>query len=92
MSKEAKRAIEEKSKKMRVGTVVSDKMDKTIVVRVESLKKHPVYKKYIKSSRKYKVHDERNDSNIGDIVRFVEVRPISKYKSWKLVDIIEKAK
>ena len=81
-----------KKKKIRVGTVVSDKMDKTIVVKVEDLKKHPVYKKYIKRSKQYKVHDEKNECNVGDIIRFVKIRPISKQKSWKLIDVIEKAK
>ena len=79
-------------KKVRVGTVVSNKMDKTVVARVEMLKKHPMYKKYIKQSRKYKVHDERNECNIGDTIRFIETRPISKEKCWKLVEIIERAK
>ena len=79
-------------KKVRVGTVVSNQMDKTVVARVEMLKKHAMYKKYIKRSRKYKVHDERNECNIGDTIRFVETRPISKAKCWKLVEIIERAK
>jgi small subunit ribosomal protein S17 len=79
-------------KKLRTGMVVSDKMDKTIVVKVERLRKHPIYKKYIKRSKKYKVHDQNNECTIGDKVRFVETRPISKDKSWKLVDIIERAK
>ena len=81
-----------RNKKLRMGTVVSDKMDKTIVVKVERLRKHPMYKKYIKRSKKYKVHDQNNECNIGDTVRFMETRPISKDKSWKLVDIIERAK
>jgi small subunit ribosomal protein S17 len=79
-------------KKVRVGTVVSDKMDKTVVVSVESLKKHPVYQKYVKRSKKFKVHDAKNECNIGDIIRFVETRPLSKEKSWKMIEIIEKAK
>lgn len=78
--------------KMRVGRVVSDKMDKTIVVAVERMKKHPKYKKYIKTSRRYNVHDEKNQCRPGDVVRFMEVRPISKHKCWKLVDVVERAK
>jgi small subunit ribosomal protein S17 len=79
-------------KKLRVGIVVSDRMNKTVVAQVEMLKKHPVYKKYIKRSKRYKVHDEQNEAKVGDTIRFVETRPISKDKSWKLVDIIERAK
>ncbi len=81
-----------KIKKTRVGTVISDRMDKTIVVKVDSLKKHPMYKKYIKDSKKYKVHDEKNECKAGDIIRFIEIRPISKEKCWKLVEIIVRAK
>jgi small subunit ribosomal protein S17 len=78
--------------KMRVGSVVSDRMEKTAVVLVEDKKKHPIYRKYIKRSKRFKIHDEKNECRVGDIVRFVEVRPISKHKCWKLVDIIRKAK
>ena len=80
------------NKKLRYGTVVSDKMDKTVVVVVETLKKHPRYKKYIKRTKKYKVHDEKNECRVGDVISFVETRPISKEKCWKLVRIIERAK
>jgi small subunit ribosomal protein S17 len=83
---------QKRTKKIRVGSVVSDRMDKTVVVLVEDKKKHPMYKKYIKRSKRYQVHDEKNECGVGDIVRFVATRPISKHKSWKLVDIIEKAK
>jgi len=79
-------------KKVRVGSVVSDKMDKTVVVLVEVLKKHSTYKKYIKRSKRYKVHDEDNQCKIGDVVKIVEVRPLSKEKRWNLMEIIEKAK
>ena len=79
-------------KKVRVGTVVSNLMDKTVVARVEELKKHAIYKKYIKRSKKYMVHDAKNECNIGDTIRFIETRPISKAKCWKLVEIIERAK
>lgn len=79
-------------KKVRVGTVVSDRMDKTVVVNVETMKKHPIYRKYIKRSKRFKVHDEKNACGIGDVIRFVETRPISKDKCWRLVEIVEKAK
>ncbi|SHG74493.1 SSU ribosomal protein S17P [Thermosyntropha lipolytica DSM 11003] len=79
-------------RKVRVGTVVSDKMDKTIVVRVETVKQHPLYKKTIKTSKKYKAHDENNEAKVGDVVRIMETRPLSKEKRWRLVEIIERAK
>jgi small subunit ribosomal protein S17 len=81
-----------KGKKLRVGIVVSDKMEKTVVASVESLKKHPTYKKYIKRSKRYKVHDEKNECREGDIIRFVETRPISKEKRCTLVEVIKRAK
>jgi len=81
-----------RSKKIRTGIVVSDRMNKTIVVLVETIKKHPIYKKYIKRSKRYKVHDEKNECRIGDVVRFVETRPICKDKCWRLLEIIERAK
>ncbi|MCL2265979.1 MAG: 30S ribosomal protein S17 [Treponema sp.] len=79
-------------KKEFIGTVKSDKMEKTIVVSIETLTLHPLYKKYIKRSKKVKAHDEKNDAKIGDRVRVIECRPISKEKCWKLVEIIERAK
>jgi len=79
-------------RKTRVGKVVSDKMDKTIVVAVESRVAHPLYKKIIKRTYKLKAHDEKNDCGTGDTVRIMETRPISKDKRWRLVDVIEKAK
>jgi small subunit ribosomal protein S17 len=88
MAGEAKSVI----KKTRTGVVVSDKMAKTIVVTVESSKSHPLYKKILKRSRKFMVHDEKNEAKVGDVVRFVEVRPLSKNKCWKLLKILEKAK
>jgi len=80
----------EQSKKIKTltGTVVSDKMNKTAVVLLERKVKHPKYGKYIKKSSKYKIHDNENKCKIGDIVTITEVRPISKDKSWKLVDIL----
>ncbi|NLL39588.1 MAG: 30S ribosomal protein S17 [Clostridiales bacterium] len=80
------------SRKTRVGVVVSDKMDKTIVVAVEGRVAHPLYKKIIKRTYKLKAHDEKNECGIGDRVRVMETRPLSKDKRWRLVDIIEKAK
>ena len=79
-------------RKTRVGKVVSDKMDKTVVVAVEDRVPHPLYKKIIKRTYKLKAHDENNDCGVGDRVRVMETRPISKDKRWRLVDIIEKAK
>ena len=76
----------------RVGTVVSDTMDKTIVVAIEDNVKHPLYKKIVKRTYKLKAHDENNECNIGDRVKVMETRPLSKDKRWRLVEIIEKAK
>ena len=81
-----------KSQRVRYGVVASNKMDKTVVVVVENLKKHPRYKKYVKRTKRYKVHDEKNECNVGDVVAFVETRPISKEKNWKLLRIVERAK
>ncbi len=78
-------------RKTRIGKVVSDKMDKTIVVAIETSVKHPLYKKIIKRTYKLKAHDENNDCNIGDKVKVMETRPISKDKRWRLVEIIQKA-
>ncbi len=79
-------------RKTRVGLVVSDKMDKTIVVAVQDSVKHPLYKKIIKRTVKFKAHDENNECGIGDKVEIMETRPLSKDKNWRLVRIIEKAK
>ena len=79
-------------RKVEVGKVVSDKMDKTIVVAIEDSVKHPLYKKIIKRTVKLKAHDENNECAIGDRVRVMEPRPLSKEKRWRLVEIIEKAK
>lgn len=78
------------NRKFRTGVVVSDKMDKTIVVAVENLKQHPMYGKTIKRTKKYKVHDENNECQVGDLVKIVETRPLSRHKRWKLVKIIRK--
>ena len=79
-------------RKTRIGVVVSDKMDKTIVVAIEDRVRHPLYKKIVKRTYKLKAHDERNDCTVGDRVRVMETRPLSREKRWRLVEIIEKAK
>jgi small subunit ribosomal protein S17 len=79
------------NRKVRTGSVVSNRMDKSIVVKVEMLIKHPLYKKYIKKSKKYMAHDPENDCNIGDKVEIVETRPLSSRKRWRLQKIIERA-
>jgi len=82
---------ERNQRKVRIGKVVSDKMDKTIVVAVETYKKHPLYGKRIKYTKKFKAHDENNQAKIGDIVKIMETRPLSKDKRWRLVEIVEEA-
>jgi small subunit ribosomal protein S17 len=79
-------------RKVRIGKVVSDKMEKSIVVAVERKVKHPIYGKFVKKTTKFVAHDEVNEANIGDTVRIMETRPLSKLKRWRLVEIIEKAK
>jgi len=79
-------------KKEFIGIVKSSKMDKTIVVSIETLTLHPLYKKYVKRAKKVKAHDEKNEAKVGDRVRVIECRPMSKEKCWKLVEIIERAK
>ncbi len=80
------------SRKEKIGLVVSDKMDKTIVVRVERKVAHPLYKKIIKKRKKFYAHDEKNESKTGDLVKIVETRPLSRLKRWKVSEIIEKGK
>ena len=80
------------ARKTRVGKVVSDKMDKTIVVAIADRVRHPLYKKIVKRTYKLKAHDENNECGVGDTVRVMETRPLSKEKHWRLVEIIEKAK
>ena len=80
------------SRKTRVGKVVSDKMDKTVVVEVADRVAHPIYKKIIKRTYRLKAHDERNECGVGDTVRVMETRPLSKDKRWRVVEIVEKAK
>lgn len=79
-------------RKERTGRVVSNKMNKSITVVVESRQKHPIYGKFLTKSTKFTAHDEKNDCGIGDLVRIMETRPLSKTKNWRLVEIIERAK
>ena len=84
--------MERNLRKTRIGKVVSDKMDKTITVAIEDHVKHPLYGKIVKKTVKFKAHDEKNECNIGDTVKIMGTRPLSKDKRWRLVQIIEKAK
>jgi len=79
-------------RKERIGVVVSNKMDKSITIAVESKVKHPMYGKFIKKTSKFMAHDEKNDCNIGDTVKIMETRPLSKNKNWRLVEVIERVK
>lgn len=79
-------------RKTRIGEVVSDKMDKTIVVAIKTKVRHPIYGKMVNRTRKFKAHDENNECGIGDTVKIMETRPLSKDKRWRLVEIVEKAK
>jgi small subunit ribosomal protein S17 len=83
---------ERKIRKTKIGVVTSNKMDKSISVSVERKLKHPIYGKFVKKSNKFMAHDENGDCNIGDLVKIMETRPISKNKCWRLVEIIERAK
>ena len=84
--------MERNLRKERVGVVVSNKMDKSIVVMVERKVKHPMYGKFVKKSSKFMAHDEKNECNIGDTVTVMETKPLSKTKRWRLVEILERAK
>ena len=79
-------------RKTRIGTVVSNKMQKSIIVAIERRIAHPLYKKYFKKTTKLMAHDEKNECTIGDVVKIMETRPLSKRKKWRLVEIVEKAK
>lgn len=79
-------------RKERIGVVFSNKMDKTITVAVKWKEKHPIYGKFVNKTKKFHAHDEKNDCNIGDTVRIMETRPLSKSKRWRLIEIIERAK
>lgn len=85
-------AEKQANRKSMTGTVTSDKMEKTITVSVETVKQHPLYKKTIKTSKKYKAHDENNEAKAGDVVKIMETRPLSKDKRWVLTEIVQKAK
>ncbi len=80
------------SRKSRIGVVVSNRMDKSVVVAIEKRVKHPLYKKFFKKTTKYMAHDEKNECGIGDKVKIMETRPLSKNKCWRLVEVIDKAK
>ena len=88
MTEEVKR----NSRKVRQGVVVSDVNDKTIVVQIKERKAHPIYKKMMTTTKKFHAHDENNEAHIGDTVRIMETRPLSKMKRWRLIEIVEKAK
>jgi len=79
-------------RKTRIGTVTSNKMNKTITVAVERKVKHPIYGKFVKKTTRFHAHDDKNECNIGDVVRIMETRPLSKTKRWRLVEVIEKVK
>ena len=83
---------ERNRRKVRVGRVVSDRMEKTIVVSIERRVKHPQYGRYVRRRAKFKVHDEKNECRIGDVVRFMETRPLSKDKRWRFVELVERAR
>ena len=84
--------MERNLRKERIGVVVSNKIDKSIVVAVERKEKHPMYGKFVKKTTKFVAHDEKNECSIGDTVRIMETRPLSKTKNWRLVEIVEKVK
>ena len=87
-----KESVQRNLRKVRVGIVSSNKMDKTITVKVERKVKHPLYGKFIKKTTGFHAHDEKNECTVGDIVKIMETRPLSKTKRWRLVEIVEKAK
>ena len=92
MSDQQTSAAERGARKVRTGVVVSDKMDKTVVVRIDRQVRHALYGKTVKRSSKLSAHDEANDAHLGDIVRVMETRPVSKSKRWRVVEVIERAK
>tara|TARA_Y200000002_G_scaffold154743_1_gene127975 strand:- start:4334 stop:4612 length:279 start_codon:yes stop_codon:yes gene_type:complete len=92
MAEQAQTIVERAQRRERIGKVVSNKMQKSITVAVERQVKHPIYGKFITKTSKLMAHDENNDANIGDTVRIMSTRPLSKNKSWRLVEIVEKAK
>ncbi|TAE16680.1 MAG: 30S ribosomal protein S17 [Bacteroidetes bacterium] len=84
--------IERNLRKTRIGVVSSNKMEKTVTVAVERKVKHPIYGKFVKKTTKFHAHDEKNECTVGDVVRIMETRPLSKTKRWRLVEVVEKAK
>ena len=84
--------VERNLRKIRIGVVTSDKMDKTITVAVERKVKHPIYGKFVKKTTKFHAHEEKQECTIGDVVKIMETRPLSKTKRWRLVEVVEKAK
>lgn len=84
--------MERNLRKEKTGLVTSDKMEKTITVTIERRVKHPIYGKFVKTTKKFKAHDEKNDAKTGDIVKISETRPLSKTKRWRLVEVLERAK
>ena len=89
---ENSQTVNRTSRKTRIGTVVSDKMDKTVVVSIERRVQHPVYGKMVRRTKRLKAHDEKNDAKTGDTVRIMETRPMSKDKRWRVVEIVERAR
>ena len=83
---------ERNERKVKIGKVVSDKMDKTVVVAIQDLEQHELYKKAVKKTVKFKAHDENNDAHVGDTVSIMETRPLSKDERWRVVEIVERAK
>jgi small subunit ribosomal protein S17 len=92
MSEVVTTSIDRNLRKIRIGVVSSNKMDKSIVVKVERKVKHPLYGKFVKKSTKFHAHDEKNECSIGDTVKIMETRPMSKTKRWRLVEVVEKVK
>jgi small subunit ribosomal protein S17 len=91
MSEQTENKPRSNNRKVRVGTVVSDKMQKSILVKIERKVVHPTYKKYVKRSAKLMAHDEKEEAGIGDLVKIMETRPLSKNKRWRLVEVVKKA-
>ena len=92
MSEQESTVTERGSRKMRTGVVVSDKMDKTVLIRIDRQVTHPLYQKTVRRSSKLAAHDEQNEAHVGDTVRVMETRPLSKSKRWRVVEIVERAK
>jgi len=92
MAENTEQALSRASRKTRIGLVVSDKMEKTVVVSIERRVQHPVYGKMVRRTKRLKAHDEQNDAKTGDTVRIMETRPMSKDKRWRVVEIIERAR